>query len=197
MRHIVTKVAPACALAIGLLAGAGLPSAARADDISDAIAEAQKAYAAGDFSGTKQSLDVAVQLLAQRNAEGLAKFLPPAPAGWTAGDTETDAAAAAMFGGGLIAKREYTRGNDHLTVQIITQSPIVGQMAGMFSNAQMLGAMGKVFRLQGRTAVVTRDGAVQLLSGSTFITIEGKASEEDKKAFLGAIDLAALEKVGR
>lgn len=32
---------------------------ARADDIADAIAEAQKAYAAGDLSGAKQSLDVA------------------------------------------------------------------------------------------------------------------------------------------
>lgn len=180
-------------IVVGL--GAGV-TAARADDIADAIAEAQKAYASGDLTGAKQSLDVASQLLAQRNAEGLAKFLPPPPAGWTAGEIETDAAAAAVFGGGLIARREYRKGDTSTTVQIIAQSPFISQMAGMFGNAQMLGAMGKVFRHQGRTAVVTREGAVQMLSGASFITIEGEASEADKKAFLSAIDVAALEKVG-
>jgi len=173
-----------------------LAPAARADDIADAIAEAQKAYAAGDLPGAKASLDVAAQLLAQRNAEGLAKFLPAAPAGWTAGETETDASIAAAFGGGLIAKREYRRGDDTVSVQILTQSPMVAQMAGMFANAQMLGAMGKVFRVGNRTAVATREGTVQMLSGSTFIIIEGSAPEADKKAFLSAIDLAALEKAG-
>lgn len=173
-----------------------LPGGARADDISDAIADAQKAYGAGDLTGAKQALDIASQLLAQRNAEGLAKFLPPAPAGWTAGAAETDAAAAAMFGGGLIAKREYRKGDDTVTVQIIAQSPIIAQMGAMFANAQMLGAMGKVFRHQGRVAVATREGAVQLMSGGTFITIEGSAPEADKRAFLSAIDLAALEKAG-
>lgn len=188
MSRILPKVVLALALAVA--------PAARADEIADAIAEAQKAYAAGDALAAKQALDVASQLLAQRNAEGLAKFLPPAPAGWTAGETETDAAAAAMFGGGLIAKREYTKGDTQVSVQIIAQSPMIAQMAGMFANAQMLGAMGKVFRHQGRTAVVTKDGAVQLLSGATFITIEGDASEAEKKAFLSAIDLAAVEKAG-
>ncbi|MFG1295444.1 hypothetical protein [Xanthobacter variabilis] len=186
------RILPKAVLALTLIAA----PAARADEIADAISEAQKAYAAGDTATTKQALDVASQLLAQRNAEGLAKFLPPAPAGWTAGDTETDAAAAAMFGGGLIAKREYSKGDTHVNVQIIAQSPMVAQMAAMFSNAGMLGAMGKVFRDRGRTAVVTKDGAVQLLSGATFITIDGNAGEAEKKAFLSAIDLAALEKAG-
>ena len=169
---------------------------ALADDISDAIADAQKAYASGDLSGAKQSLDVASQLLAQRSADGLAKFLPPAPAGWTAGDTETDAAAAAMFGGGLIARREYSKGGSDVTVQIITQSPIIAQMGGMFASAQMLGAMGKVFRHQGRTAVLTKEGTIQLMSGGTLVMIEGSGSEADKRAFLNAIDLAAIEKAG-
>lgn len=169
---------------------------ARADDISDAIAEAQKAYAAGDTVGAKQSLDVAAQLLAQRNAAGLARFLPAPPAGWTAGETQTDAAAAAVFGGGLIAKRDYTKGSSEVTVQILAQSPMVAQMSAMFANAQMLGMMGKVFRHQGRSAVVTKDGAVQLLTGANFIIIDGSASEADKRAFLSAIDLAALEKAG-
>lgn len=183
-------------LAAPFLLCALLVSPVRADDIADAIAEAQKAYAAGDLAGAKQSLDVASQLLAQHNAAGLAKFLPAAPAGWTAGDTETDAAAAAVFGGGLIARRDYTKGDDTVTVQILAQSPMVAQMGAMFANAQMLGMMGKVFRLQGKTAVLTKEGNVQLLSGGTLVIIEGSGSEADKRAFLGAMDLKALEAAG-
>lgn len=183
-------------LAAPFLLCALLVSPVRADDISDAIAEAQKAYAAGDLAGAKQSLDVASQLLAQHNAAGLATFLPAAPAGWTAGDTETDAAAAAMFGGGLIARRDYTKGDHTVTVQILAQSPMVAQMGAMFANAQMLGMMGKVFRQQGKTAVLTKEGNVQLLSGGTLVIIEGSGSEADKRALLGAMDLKALEAAG-
>ncbi|MFG1402488.1 hypothetical protein [Xanthobacter sediminis] len=193
MRRSLSKLALALAL-LAAPAAASLP--ARADDIADAIAEAQKAYAAGNLSDARQALDVASQLLAQRNAEGLAKFLPPAPAGWTAGQVETDAAAVAMFGGGLIAKREYTRGKEQVSVRIIAQSPIVAQMSAMFSNAQILGMTGKLFRIDGRTAVITRDGTVQFVGGGSLVMIEGNAGEAEKRAFLSAIDLAALEKSG-
>ena len=193
MIRVATRRLGASLLVAGLLAST---AAARADDISDAITEAQQAYASGDLIGAKQSLDIASQLLAQRNAAGLAKFLPPAPVGWTAGEAETDASVAAMFGGGLIAKRVYTKGDDTITVQILSQSPMIAQLSPMFANAQMLGMMGKVFRQNGRTAVLTKDGKVQLLTGGTLVMIEGSGNEADKRAFLGAIDLKALEQAG-
>lgn len=178
-----------------IVLGASL-DAARADDVTDAIEEARKAYDSGDITTAKQALDVATQLLAQRNADGMVKFLPKAPAGWSEDAAETDASAAAIFGGGTIARRRYAKGDTDVTVQLLSNSPILLQMTPMFSNAQMLGAMGRVFRIKGKTAVVTRDGDIQMVLGKTFITIDGSAKEAEKRLFLDALDLAAIEGYG-
>ena len=49
-----------------LLAAVALPALA-ADDILDAIDQARKAYQSGDMANAKQSLDLASQLIAQKN----------------------------------------------------------------------------------------------------------------------------------
>ncbi|KAF0132816.1 MAG: hypothetical protein FD152_1769 [Xanthobacteraceae bacterium] len=164
-----------------------------ADDIRDAIEEARRAYQANDLAAAKAALDVASQLIAQRSATGLSRFLPAPPRGWTAEEAETDASAAAMFGGGLIAKRRYTNGDRNVTVQVLANSPMIAQMAPLFANAQLLGAMGRVFRIKGKTAVLSRDGNIQVLLGRTLIIIEGSGNEAEKRALLDALDLAAIE----
>lgn len=185
--------AAAIAATLTLASPAFTASPALADDIRDAIEEARRTYQAGDLAATKAALDVASQLIAQRSATGLSRFLPAAPRGWTAEEAETDASAAAMFGGGLIAKRRYTNGDKHVTVQVLANSPMIAQMAPLFSNAQLLGAMGRVFRVRGKTAVLSRDGNIQVLLGRTLIIIEGSGNEADKRALLDALDLAAIE----
>lgn len=180
------------ALFVALALSAAAP-AAFADDIGDAIEEARRAYRANDLAAAKAALDVASQLIAQRSATGLSRFLPAAPAGWTAGEAETDASAAAMFGGGLIAKRRYSIGSREATVQVLANSPLIAQMAPLFSNAQLLGTMGRVFRVKGKTAVLARDGNIQVLLGRTLVTIEGSANEQEKRALLDALDLVAIE----
>ena len=60
-----------------------------ADDVTDALDQARKAYQAGDFATAKQSADLASQLIGQKNAEGFAALLPAALSGWTAGKAET------------------------------------------------------------------------------------------------------------
>src|SRR5262249_39594421 len=53
-------------------------NAALADDVTDALDAARKAYQAGDFAAAKQSADLASQLIGQKNAEGFASLLPAA-----------------------------------------------------------------------------------------------------------------------
>jgi hypothetical protein len=167
-----------------------------ADDVSDAIDEARRAYQANDLNAAKAALDVASQLIAQRNASGLAQYLPPAPAGWQAGEVETDASSAAMFGGGVIAKRRYSMGSRDVTVQLLANSPLFLQLAPMFSNAQLLGAMGRVFRVKGKTALLGRDGNIQMIVGKALIMIEGSGTEAEKRGFLDALDIGAIERFG-
>ena len=47
------------------------PAAARADDVSDSIKEALRAYEAGKIGAARTALGEAVQLLSQRAATGL------------------------------------------------------------------------------------------------------------------------------
>ena len=70
--------------AAAFLAMAFAPAAFAADDILDAIDQARRAYQAGDMAGAKQSLDLASQLVGQKNAENFAALLPAALPGWKA-----------------------------------------------------------------------------------------------------------------
>src|SRR5664279_4987855 len=65
-----------------------LPALA-ADDILQAIDAARKAYQSGDMAGAKQSLDLASQLVGQKNSESFAALLPAALPGWKADKAET------------------------------------------------------------------------------------------------------------
>ena len=72
-------------LAIGLLLAAATVPALAADDILDAIDAGRKAYQAGDMQNAKQSLDLASQLIGQKNAEAFAAMLPAPLPGWGRG----------------------------------------------------------------------------------------------------------------
>jgi hypothetical protein len=183
--------------ALLLAALLALPTAAlraQTDDIAAAIEEAGRAYRANDFAAAKAALDNATRLLGERSNATLSRFLPAPPEGWTAGEIETDASAAERFGGGLIAKRRYTHGTREATVLVIAHSPLIRQLAPLFAHSQLLSTVGRVFRVNGKTAVRTRDGKIQVLLGRTLVMIEGSANEQEKRALLELIDLAAIEK---
>ena len=90
-----------------------------ADEIADAISEAQKSYQSGDLVATKQALDTASQLISQRNAEGLAKALPKALQGWTADDADSSAVGLMALGGSM-ASRQYRKGETNDVIVSIT-----------------------------------------------------------------------------
>src|SRR5690349_24137207 len=115
---------------------AGGATFAFADDISDAMDQARKAYQSGDLGGAKQSLDLASQLIGQKNAEAFSTLLPNALPGWKAEKPQTTALGAAGFGAST-ARRTYNNAKgDHVEVQISGDSAVVSQIA-MFLNNQI------------------------------------------------------------
>ena len=78
---------------VGLLA-----SPVFADDITEAMDQARKAYQSGDLTNAKQSLDLASQLIGQKNAEGFVALLPAPLSGWTGEKAEASAIGASSFG---------------------------------------------------------------------------------------------------
>src|SRR5690242_7730585 len=90
---------------------------ARADDVTDQINEALKAYQNHDTQTAIAALDAASNLLRQGRADALKKLLPAVPPGWNADDAESSAVSVAMLGGGVTASRAYHNGNQRVEVQ--------------------------------------------------------------------------------
>jgi hypothetical protein len=179
-----------------LLAAAAIPALA-ADEIIDAIDQARKAYQAGDMANAKQSLDLASQLIAQKNAEGFVALLPAPLAGWKAEKAQASAVGAAMFGGASAASRSYSNAKgDTVEVSITGDSAMIMQFAPMLNNPAMAGAMGKLVRVGDQRAIQTQDGDIMLLVANKFlINVHGSADAASKLSYAQAIDIAKLSKM--
>ena len=177
------------------LALAAMPALA-ADDILDAIEAARKAYQAGDMAGAKQSLDLASQLVGQKNAESFAALLPAALPGWKAEKVETTSVGVTVFGV-TSASRRYI-GPDGLDVQVrITgDSALVLHFARLFMNPTIAGAMGKLISIGDQRALQTSEGSINMVVADKFlVTVEGSADEASKLAYARAVDIGKLSKM--
>jgi len=171
-----------------------------ADPVTDSIEEAKKAYEDKDFAGAVQALEAAAQLVRQQRAEGLAEYLPKAPAGWTAEDEDTSSAGASMMGGMVSAGREYNKGDANVKVQFITDSPMMQAMLMMFNMPGMAGSDGgKLERIKKQKAIVKYDkgdknGSINIVVGGTMlVTIEGNGvTDVELRSFAEAIDYDKL-----
>lgn len=182
-------------LAVALLAAAVVP-ARPADDILDAIDQGRKAYQAGDLGGAKQQLDLASQLIAQKNAETFAKLLPAPLPGWQAEKAQAHAVGASLLGASA-ASRNYTNSKgDNVEVSITGDSAMVMQFAPMMANPALAAAMGKLIRVGSLRGIQNQDGDVMLVVNNKFlINVTGSADAASKLAYANAVDVAKLSKM--
>jgi hypothetical protein len=184
-------------LGAALLAVTTALPAYAADDILDAMDQARKAYQAGDTATAKQSLDLASQLIGQKNAEAFAMLLPAPLAGWKAEKAQVNAVGATMFGGASAASRSYSNDKgDTVDISITGDSAMVMQFAPMLNNPAMAGAMGKLIRVGSQRAIQTQDGDVMMVIANKFlINVQGSADAAAKLAYAQAVDVAKLSKM--
>jgi hypothetical protein len=184
-------------LLIVALLGAVPTWAGAADDVIDAIEQARKAYQSGDLTEAKQQLDLASQLIGQKNAEGFAKLLPAALPGWTAEKAESHAMGSTVLGGASTASRTYkNQKGDTVDISITGDSAMLMQFATMLNNPALAGAMGKLIKVGGQRAIQNQDGDVMLVIANKFvINVQGSGDPQSKLAYANAIDLAKLSKM--
>jgi hypothetical protein len=171
-------------------------SVAQADDIGDAINDAQTHYKAGEMSAAKQSLDLASQLIAQQTADALTAALPKALAGWKAGDPDTTASGG--FGFAITqATNNYTNAKgDEVQVAISADSPLLSQLVSAMSNPQLAGLMGKLVTVGSTRAIQTKDGEVNMLVANRFvIDVTGGGTADDKLNYAKGVDVGVLSKM--
>jgi len=178
------------------LALALFPLAAPADDVTDQVNEAMQAYKDKDYAMAAQGLDIAAQLIRQKRGEGLTGLLPEPIEGWTADEASSQAAGSAIYGGGVSASRSYHKGDETVTIQYLTDSPILQSMSMMLNMPGMAGASGmKIERLKGQKAMVNaEDHQISIVvAGAMLVQIEGDDVDLDVlRQFAGAIDYNAL-----
>jgi hypothetical protein len=172
-----------------------------ADDVEDSIKEALGYYQSGEYKDALDSLDYASQLIMQMKGKGLEAFLPEPLSGWTAQKATSQAAGAAMFGGGVTAERTYSKGPSTVTVKIITDSPMLQGMMMMFSNPMFASADGgRLERIARQKAIVkfdpaTNKGEITMAVANRFlVTIKGSGvTREELKTYAEAIDYRKLK----
>jgi hypothetical protein len=140
------------AVPLSLAAGA----AARADDVTDQINEALKAYEKHDYSTAATALEAAATLVHQARAEIWKGFLPEALSGWTAEDAEASAAGAAMLGGGTTISRRYRKDSQAVEISFVSDSPLVQAMGAVLGSGMIAGADMKLIVIDGRKVTYRR-----------------------------------------
>jgi len=174
------------------------PAPAMADDVTDQIGEAQKAYEKKDLSTTLMALDAAAALVRQARADALAKLLPGPLQGWTEKESQSSSAGASMFGGGINAQKRYVKGKEKVEVTLTTDSPLLQTMSMMFANPQMSGPGARLVVINGQKVIHNKkkNSYQAMLANKVLLGVEGSRNtpEESVKAYLKAIDFSAIEK---
>jgi hypothetical protein len=150
----------------------------QADEVSDAIAAAGTAYAAGDLTGAAEGLKTASAGVAQQRSAALAAFLPASAAGWTVEDDPSFAEGMAMIGGGVGAMKRYTREDGtQISLSVMTGGEMMDAMAGMFASPEMLAMMGKVVEVKGVSFVDQGNSVMALVGEKVLVQAEGGAAD--------------------
>ena len=148
------------------------------------------------MAGAKQSLDLASQLVGQKNAENFAALLPAALPGWKAEKVEATSVGVTVFGV-TSASRRYTGpdGRD-VQVRITGDSALVLHFARLFMNPTIAGAMGKLISIGDQRALQTSEGSINMVVADKFlVTVEGSADIDAKLTYAKAVDIARLSKM--
>jgi hypothetical protein len=193
---MIKRIATTCVLSLCLV-GNGISAD---DDVINSINEGMDFYKNGEFAEATSSLNYAVQLIQQKKGEALGGLLPEPLDGWTASEAQSQAAGAAMFGGGVNAEREYSKGNSRISISIMSDSPLLQSVMMMFSNPMFATADGgKMERINRQKAIVKyspadKSGELQMVVNNRFlVTVEGSdISREELLEYATAIDVKKM-----
>lgn len=177
---------PALVLALALPA-----SPVRADDVSDAIAAAGKAYASGNLKSAANSLSQAMTGIRTRQQALLKALLPPAPPGFTMTINSEFSQGFALTGGGTEIEAEYQSGNDSFRLDITADNPMIATMAPMLTDPQMMSSAGKVVSI-GKQLVLELDQSLATLVGNRILVQLQDGNVPVMLPVMREIDFAAL-----
>jgi len=183
-----------------ILAAAMSASAAGKDEVLSIIQEAVGQYEKGDYTGAANNLDYASRLIRQKKGEAIKTYLPEPLPGWEAGEAQAQAVGTAILGGGINVSRNYTRDQASVSIEIVTDSPLMQSLVMMMNNPMLAGAGGgKLITINGQRAMVqfseeSGSGEISIVVANRFlVTVRGNdVARSELMAYAEAIDYKKL-----
>lgn len=197
----MTKTAPLIAAAFTL---ACLVAPARADDITDQLEAARKAYEAGDLRSAAQTLQFTAAAIQEKINLSLLDLLPAPLEGWAADEPEAQSGGmAAMIAGTTLTRRYHREDGAEVEVTITADSPLLSMMTMMFTNPMLLQSNPgtRVYTHAGHRGTVQHEPDSKrweinlMLGGNVLIQVVGSNVEgrEVVEQYLKALDLQAVQ----
>jgi hypothetical protein len=152
------------------------------DDIINTIQEAVQQYRSKDFAGAISNLDYAAHLIRQKKSELLKALLPEPFYGWQADAPVSQSLGIAVFGGGSTISRDYSaQSGASVSIEIVSDSPVLQSIIMMLNNPLFAGASGGNLKtIKRQRAMIKydheeRSGEINIVVANRFIvTVKGK-----------------------
>ena len=187
-----------------LAAGIGLAGSIQADEITDQLDAARKAYETGELRTAIETLNFAVAKLQEQMTANLVKLLPEPLPGWTAEAPESQAGGMAAMITGTTLTRIYRREDGaEITLSLMADSPLMPMLTMAMSmpfvmqnNPAMKTYSFKGYRGMLEHAADSADYEITLMVGNRLV-IQGKgtriADSRPIEAYFEQLDLAAIQ----
>jgi hypothetical protein len=173
------------------------------DDIINTIEEAVRQYRANDFAGAISNLDYATQLIRQKKSERMKALLPEPLPGWQAKPASAKFLGAAVFGGGSTVSRDYFTSNGAaISIEIVSDSPVLQSIIMMLNNPLFAGASGgniqtvKQQRAMFKYNEQDHSGEINIVVAGRFIvTVKGRGIDQPSLLrYAESVDFEVLAK---
>jgi hypothetical protein len=203
-KRSIQAVKPRLSAVVAALVAAALGNPVPADEITDQIEAARKAYADGELRAAVQGLQFAVAGIQEKVNLSLLQLLPEPLEGWKGEEPQASSSGvAAMIAGTNLSRRYYRDDGADLEISITADSPFLSIMTMMLSNPMMLQADpgSRIYTHAGMRGMIKQDKdagtwEVSLMGGNNvLIQISGDGvDKETLEAYLGAMDMESVER---
>lgn len=189
----------ATGLALGLAA-----AHVNADEITDQLDAARKAYDAGELRTAVDTLNLVITKIQERITAGLLTLFPPALEGWTAEDAKSQSSGLATMITGTSLSRRYVRADGaEVELSLMADSPMMPMLTMAISMPFMMQANEnlKPYTLKGERGMLEHTPDSQtykitlMIGNRLLIQAEGSGLEDVKpiERYLDALDLPAIQ----
>jgi len=192
-------------LGLALTALLTITATARADEVTEQLETARKAYDSGDLRVAIDTLNFAVAKIREQETARLLILLPEPLPGWQADPAQSETAGlASMIAGVNLTRRYFRQDGGEVTLNLTADSPLLPMLTMFLASPFMMQAdpSAKPYAYKGQRGLIkhdpqSRDYEVTLMIGNR-ILVQGKGSGLPDGAavqqYVESLDLTAIQK---